>query len=159
MAEQNQEKNILWHMKIMWNSSLSVYKPSCIGTQLTYTSLTLQQSWLFFEGTQEKKQIRRRERKHINRTCIRPRIVSSRRTFRNILTSSSQQRPKQLNVLNQSSGQRICPQRQASSGQPWIQPLQTQSSYLGSQIYSGWLVNPSFYRWRKTHMVKTCPRP
>ena len=42
MAEKNQEKNILSHMKIMWNSSLSVYKPSCIGTQLTYTSLTLQ---------------------------------------------------------------------------------------------------------------------
>ena len=42
MAEKNQEKNILSHMKILWNSSLSVYKPSCIGTQLTYTSLTLQ---------------------------------------------------------------------------------------------------------------------
>ena len=122
-------------------------------------SLTHQQSWFFFEGTYKKKQIKRRERKHLNRTCIRPQIVSSRRTFRNSLTSSSQQRPKQLNVLNQSSDQRICPHGQASSGQSWIQPLQTQSSYLGSQVDSGWLGNPSFYRWGKRHMVKTCPRP
>lgn len=152
---------------------------SLVQTQLIFPSTTLHRTYFkrknyletkdihlhfnkvdCFLREHRKRNIRRRERKHINRPCIRPQIVSSRRrTFRNILTSSFQQRPKQLNVLNQSSGQRICLHKQASSGQPWIQPLQTQSSYLGSQISSGWLVNPSFYRWRKRQMVKTCPRP